>query len=122
MISKKYGTPMKIFILAGLCLLILNTISIAAWTEQVCCFIQFGISLLTAVAMIVIFEKHRQKSGDRRIEILFAAMMALFVADTFLCLMPGLFGPNMWFRFCGNTGFVVVEVLMVMIYYNRKKL
>lgn len=72
--------------------------------------------------MIVIFEKHRQKSGDRRIEILFAAMMALFVADTFLCLMPGLFGPNMWFRFCGNTGFVVVEVLMEMNYYNRKKL
>lgn len=103
---------MKLFILSEVCLLILNAISIAFWTEQICCFIQFGISLLTGLAMIVIFAKYRQKSVDKHAGLLFAAMMALLVADTFLCLMPGIFGPNMWFRFCGNTGFVVVEVLL----------
>lgn len=110
----KLSMPIRLYMLAELCLVLLNSVSIAVWTERACCFIQFSISLLTAAAMLVLHLKYGGQPRDRHAELLFAAMMALAAADFFLCFVVGFTGPKAYTNFLGGSGFIVVEVFLAL--------
>lgn len=104
----------RLYLIFELCLLVVNSISIIFRNERISCCIQFAISFVSAVMMLYIFRKSGQGKRDSRAEMLFAAMMALIVSDTFLCLLAGIIGANRYTDFFGSLGFIVVDVFMAL--------